>query len=124
MKRWLWFGLVAVVVIVTGVTLVALPRGQEWTTSSPEALAEFEAGKRAEMKLYHMEAAQHFERAVELDPDFVIAKLHTVDMMMREDEAAGRAIWDEVLAADTSKLNPRERYLIERSRLHNEQRWD
>ncbi len=44
MKRWLWLAAAAVIVIAAGVTLVALPRGQEWTSSSPEAVAEFQAG--------------------------------------------------------------------------------
>ncbi|MBD3872022.1 MAG: hypothetical protein IFK91_03740, partial [Acidobacteria bacterium] len=52
MKHWMWLALAAVVVVGAGLTLVALPKGQEWTTSSPEALAELEAAMDAEMKLY------------------------------------------------------------------------
>jgi hypothetical protein len=42
MKRWIWIALAALLVVAPGLTLVAVPRGPEWTTSSPEALAEFE----------------------------------------------------------------------------------
>ncbi len=124
MKRGLWIGLVAVVVIVAGVTLVALPKDQEWTTSSPEALAEFEAGDSALWKLYHEEADLHFRRAAELDPDFVIAKLFVVNSVRHEDKEKANALWDEVVSADRSKLKPREVYLIERERLYHEGRGD
>ena len=59
MKRWMWSSLAALLVIATGVTLVALPKGQEWTTSSPEALAEFEA-QRATRALSESEAVSEF----------------------------------------------------------------
>ena len=122
MKRRFWIGLVAVVVIAAGVTLVALPKGQEWTTSSPEALAEFEAGDSALWKLYHDEANRHFRRAVELDPDFIIAKLFVLNSVRHEDKEKANALWDEVISADRSKLRPREVYFIERERLYHEGR--
>jgi len=122
MKRWMWLTLAAVVVIVAGVTLVALPRGQEWTTSSPEALAEFEAAMEAERKLYGEDVLLHIEKALELDPEFVMPRLMSVGAAIREDEEKGKAFWDEVLATDTSKLTPRERYFIERSRAIREER--
>ncbi len=122
MKRWMWLSLAALLVIATGVTLVALPKGQEWTTSSPEALAEFEAAMEAQMKLYAEDVQRHVKNAVELDPDFVMARLMSVNAAIREDEEQGKAYWDEVLATDTSKLTPRERYFIERSRAYREER--
>jgi len=122
MKRWMWLALAAIVVIGAGVTLVAVPGGQEWTTSSPEALAEFEAAMDAQMKLYSDDAKRHIARAAELDPDFVIAKLMSVDSMYREDEEKAKALWDEVLATDTSGLTPRERFFIERSKAYREER--
>ncbi len=124
MKRWMWMTLAAVLVIGAGVTLVALPGGQEWTTSSPEALAEYEAGWDALMKLYGDEASTHFRRAAELDPGFVVAKLMCVDSVMHDDKEKGEALFDEVLAADTSKLTPRERFFIERARAYREERRD
>lgn len=117
MKRWIWMTLAAVVVVGAGVTLVAVPAEQEWTTSSPEALAEFEAAMDARFKLYKEDEMRHLERAAELDPDFVLARLWTLNSKFRKDEEAAKAEWDEILATETSKLTPRERFYVERSRL-------
>ena len=124
MKRWMWMALAAVLVIGAGVTLVALPGGQEWTTSSPEALAEYQAGWDSMMKLYGDEANRHFRRAAELDPDFVVAKLACAEWAMYDDKENSEALMKEVLAADTSKLTPRERYFVERARAIHENRRD
>ena len=56
MKRWMWLALAAIVVIGTAVSLVAVPVEQEWTTSSPEAMVEFEKAMQAEKKLYKEDA--------------------------------------------------------------------
>jgi tetratricopeptide (TPR) repeat protein len=117
MKRWIWMTLAAVIVIGAGVTLVAVPTEQEWTTSSPEALAEFDAAMAARFKFYKEDEMRHLERAAELDPEFVLARLWTLGPKFREDEEAAKAEWDQILATDTSKLTPRERLYIERSRL-------
>ena len=117
MKRWIWLTLAALIVVGVGVTLVAVPAEQEWTTSSPEALAEFELAMDARFKLYSEDEMRHLRRAVELDPDFVLARLWTLEPKFREDEEAAKAEWDEILATDISKLTPRERFFIERSRL-------
>ena len=69
MKRWMWPALAIVILIAAGVTLVALPSTPEWTTSSAEALVEFEAGEVALNKFYMTEALRHFERAVEISLD-------------------------------------------------------
>jgi tetratricopeptide (TPR) repeat protein len=114
--------LAAVIVIGAGVTLVAVPTEQEWTTSSPEALAEFELAVDARFKLYEEEEMRHLERAVELDPNFALARLWSLKSKFREDEEVAKAEWDEILATDTSKLTPRERFYIERSRLIRQER--
>ena len=124
MKRWIWLTLAAVIVIGAGVTLVAVPAEQEWTTSSPEALAEFELAVDARFKLYEEEELRHLERAVELDPNFALARLWTLKFKFHEDEESAKAEWDEILATDTSKLTPRERFYIERSRLIRAERLD
>ncbi len=124
MKRWMWLTLAAAVVVGAGVTLVALPSGQEWTTDSPEALAELQAAMDAQMKLYYDEANRHIKRAYELDPDFVMAKLMYSDRVRWDDKDEERAekMLQEVFATDTSNLNPRERFYIERSRAYHEER--
>jgi tetratricopeptide (TPR) repeat protein len=124
MKRWMWLTLAAAVVVGAGVTLVALPSGQEWTTDSPEALAELQAAMDAQMKVYYDEANRHIKRAYELDPDFVMAKLMYSDRVRwyEKDEERAEKMLQEVFATDTSNLNPRERFFIERSRAYHEER--
>jgi len=117
MKRWMWLALAAVVVLGVGVSLVALPAEQEWTTTSPQALAEFELAMEAKNKLYYEDQMEHLERALELDPDFALARLWSLEPMFHEDEEAAKTEWDKVLATDISGLTPRERFYIERSRL-------
>ncbi len=123
MKRWIWLTLGAIVVIGAGMTLVALPSEQEWTTESPEALAIFEEGVDANYKLYHEDAYRLFVRATELDPDFVMAKLWSVrGKMMYGDKEKAEGLFEEVLAADTSNLTPREKFFIEFNRARHEER--
>ena len=80
-RKTIWLGVLAVTVAVAGLSLIALPRSAEWTTSSDEALAEFEAGLDAEMKIYGMDAVRHFDRAVEIDSEFAVAKLRLIKYM-------------------------------------------
>ncbi len=126
MKRWMWFTLAVVIVVGVGVTLVALPSGPEWTTDSPEALAEFQAAMDAQMKIYYDDAREHFRRAYEFDPDFVMAKLMYSDQVRWNDKDEERAekMLQEVFATDISKLTPRERFFIERARAYHEERAD
>ena len=124
MKRGVWLAIAALVVVAAGVTLLALPSGPEWTTSSPEALAEFEAALDAQYKLYYDEAGEHYRRALELDPDFVMAKLNHSGYIRHDDPDAAKALREEVMAADLDKLTPREQYLINRARAYDEERPD
>jgi tetratricopeptide (TPR) repeat protein len=118
----MWLALAAVVVIAAGVTLVALPIGQEWTTSSPEALAELEAAMDSQMKLYSEDAERSLNRALELDPDFVIAILFSLRYVPHDDQETREARWAKVEEANTALLTPRERLFVERSRAYHEER--
>lgn len=51
------------------------PEPPGWTTSSKDALAEFRLGREAVMRLHHVDAREHFARALELDRDFAAARL-------------------------------------------------
>lgn len=113
MKRWYWLALAAVILIAAGVTLVALPRAPEWTTSSPEALAEYEAGQAALRKIYFAEAREHFKKAYELDPDFLVAKLRVARILHAEDPEKAELLFEELRTADLTPLTPRERFFIE-----------
>jgi tetratricopeptide (TPR) repeat protein len=113
MKRWIWPALAIVVLIVAGVTLVALPSTPEWTTSSADALAEFEAGEAALNKFYMTEALRHFERATEIDPGFLFAKWRVTRLRSMEGADQPSQFVDELMKADLSRLTPRERFFIE-----------
>jgi len=87
MNKKTWMGIAVVVLAVVALSIIALPRSAEWTTDSPEALAEFTAAVDAQMKLYHNEVQAHLEKALELDPDFVIAKLYLADQVKNQDDS-------------------------------------
>jgi Tfp pilus assembly protein PilF len=86
-------------------------RDREWTTSSREALAAFNAGLDGRMRFYEVEASASFRRAIELDPGFASARL-MLAQVTREPEERKRLL-EELGAADLSRLTPRERFLIE-----------
>jgi tetratricopeptide (TPR) repeat protein len=115
MKRALWLVGGVVVVATIGAGLYALTRVPEATTSSPEALAEFSAAMEAEMKLYRAESIAHLERAIELDPDFVFAKIMLSDSILYTDPERSGRLLGEASAADRELLSPRERLYLERA---------
>ncbi len=107
---------VLLVVAVVGALLLLGPRRQEWTTSSPRALAELNLGIDALQKVYRNEAAKHFRRALELDPKFVAAKrflLAALQLPPTDPEA--KRLLGELQEADLSKLTDRERFLVSRA---------
>jgi tetratricopeptide (TPR) repeat protein len=83
----------------------------EWTSSSPRAIEELEAGLEDRSKYYLYDASLHFHRALELDPDFAAARLYLL-LSLPE----GRERWQELRSgleeADLGTLRPRERFLI------------
>jgi len=120
MRAKVWIPLVVAALAAAGVGYTVLARGPEWTTSSPEALAEFQAGNDARMKYYFGDAIPHLEKAVQLDPNFVFAKLILASTLRMENAKGADELFAQVFAADTSGLTPRERMFIERSRaLHD-----
>lgn len=124
MKRWIWSAVFVVPLIVVAVTLVARPPAFEWTTTSPEALAEFEAGREAQTKVYFAEAHEHYKKAQEYDPEFVMAKLRYAALLFDTDPDQARRLLDEVAKADISDLTAREKFIIERWRANREGRTD
>jgi tetratricopeptide (TPR) repeat protein len=109
----MWPALAIVILTAAGVSLVALPSTPEWTTSSADALAEFEAGEVALNKFYMAEALRHFERAVEIDPTFLIGKWRVMRLRLLEGADQPDQFVDELMKADLSGLTPRERVFIE-----------
>jgi tetratricopeptide (TPR) repeat protein len=115
MRRRIWLGLAALAVAAAGIGLFALGRAPEATTTSPEALAEFEAALEAEMKLYKREAIEHLERALELDPDFVLAKVMLSDNVLHYDPERSGRLLGEASATNLEHLTARERLIVQRS---------
>jgi len=115
MRRNVLIGIALLVVAAAGVGVVAMSgRRSEWTTSSAEALADFEKGLDARDKLYYDEARLYLAKAVELDPNFLSAKYFLWASMesMKSDPKAAK-LFDELKRADLSKLTDRERFLLQ-----------
>ena len=113
MRRF-WLGLVLAVVVAGAFSLLAMQRPQTWTTDEPAALREFEAGLEDVMRVYRRDAAEHFVHAVELDPDFLVARLFAVEnsYMLEPERRLPREMFEELHAADLSTVTPRERFLL------------
>jgi tetratricopeptide (TPR) repeat protein len=104
---------VVVVLGIAGATLLLSGRKPDWTTSSPQALAEFDKGLDSFQKVYYREASQHFEKAVELDPGFVSAKRFVLAAMQRpSSDPEVKKLVAELQKADLSRLTARERFLV------------
>ena len=106
--------IVAAVLVFLGVGALLVVHGMrsDWSTDSRGALAEFEQGLEDQARFYNLEARAHFQRALTLDPGFVMARaamLGTFDKDMQAER-------DEIVAAlrtvDLKRLTPRERFLI------------
>ena len=82
----------------------------QWTSDSPQALEEFQLGFDAMSKFYNAEAREHFARALELDPDFVVARLQNASYLEKDDSDRLRA---ELAAVDRGRLNAQERFLLD-----------
>jgi len=92
----------------------------EWTTSSPAALSEFQKGLEARDKLYYDEARQHFAKAIEIDPGFVLAKYFLISSKESQDgDSDAAAKIAELQKTDTSRLTDRERFLLAYSAAHH-----
>ena len=104
---------VLLVVAVAGALLMLPAREPEWTTTSPQALAELQEGLDSLQKIYYNEAANHFQKALNLDPDFVVAKRFLLVSKQRpSSDPEMKKLVADLLKADLSKVTDRERFLI------------
>lgn len=109
---WLWIAIAAlggVVVILLGRAVMS--PGGEWTTSSRAACVELESGLEAYRQLYVEQAIEHYGRALELDPDFVAAKLELAANLALAQPRRSRQLIREVEEADLTDHTERERFL-------------
>lgn len=95
----------------TAVALRCTSERPEWTTSSPAALQAFEQGLSAEKKIYRNEAREHFARAVELDPEFAMARLKMLSLS-RADQVRTKKMRELIEETDLERLSPREQFLM------------
>ena len=106
-------GLLAVVVLAAAVVALTAKR-PEWTTSSPAALAEFQKGLDANEKVYYDEARAHFAKAMEIDPNFIMAKYFLMGSIdSPSPDSASAKLLQEIEHADLSRLTERERFLVQ-----------
>ena len=104
---------VLLLVAVVAALLLLPGRKPEWTTTSPQALAEFQEGLNSLQKIYYNEAAQHFEKALESDPNFVVAKRFLLTSKQRpSSDPEIKKLFADLQKADLSKVTDRERFLI------------
>ncbi|MCP4899121.1 MAG: tetratricopeptide repeat protein [bacterium] len=117
MKRGVLLIVLAAVSVTIGVGFVALGDRPQWTSASPAALVEFEAAMDALDMLYMEEAVARLEAALELDPEFVIAKLELANQIRHYEPERADSLYATVFDADLDGLTPREQFLVERIRL-------
>ena len=112
MRRWTTI-LIGVAVLAFGTALVlhAFRADAAWSSSSESALAAFEEGLDAEKQLYHNEAREHFARALELDPSFVMARFKVL-LYSGDKETRPDRLKELVAQTDLEGLSDRERFLI------------
>jgi Tfp pilus assembly protein PilF len=104
---------VVLLVVVVGVLTLVSGHRRAWTTSSPRALAEFEAGLDALQKVYYNEAVKHFEKALQLDPGFVAAERFLLaSLQLPASDPEAKRLVGELEKADLSTLTDRERFLV------------
>lgn len=109
--------LIFLIVLVTGVAaamafMLRRSSARPWSTTSVEALQEFEAGISAERKLYPAEARQHFQRAAALDPDFTIAKVKVMQYAQAPSPQSREQFGKFLEEASKKKLSDRERLMV------------
>lgn len=114
--------LILFLLLVAGVSLLLFRQPAEWSTDSSEALLEFQRGLDARMKMYNDEASAHFARALELDPEFVAAKL--VYRGCCVDSETRQQMTEELRQAEMAGLTARERFMLEYDLADADQQWD
>lgn len=120
MRRLLPLALLIAVLAVVAVAVATWMRPKEqsvWTTDSPRAYEALELGLEALRKRYLTEAMSHFDRALELDPEFAMARIY--HDWLDPDVAVEQKI-ENLRAIDLDALSERERVLVQSWRAHND----
>ena len=109
--------LIAVLAILGGVALLFVGPGSDdpgWTTDSELAREQFEAGLSDRGKLYLNDSLEHFERAAEADPDFLMPKVWLILSRRYHPDHKGETVdlIADLREADLERVSPRERMLV------------
>ena len=108
MRKLLIVALIAIAAMLALRYTSAKPQ-RAWTTDSPAALEEFKKALEARMKFYHMDAAEHCRRALELDPDFAAAKVFRLNYSHGQ---RAEKIAESLREVDLDRLTPREAFMV------------
>lgn len=107
--RKLLIGLGVLLLLAGGMMLMAGRTEPAWSTDSAEALAALERGLAAQMKFYGFDARAGYLEALELDPDFVAAKV----MVLLNSYGRGKEeLVEDLRQANLERLTARERFLV------------
>ena len=109
--RTSWILLLLALLLICGAALFLFRSPPDWSTDSDEALAEYELGLEARMKFYEREAQAHFERALDLDPDFVAPKIGLLDCCAGPEQT--ETIIEDLRRLELDRLTSRERFLVQ-----------
>ncbi len=112
MRRF-WTALLIAAALAAAGFMVFRQRSPEWSSESPEAVAEFRRGLDAEMKFYRQEALDHYRRAAELDPGFAMATVKALAFTPRAEKEEVERLEAALARVDTDRLTERERLLVE-----------
>ncbi len=119
MKKLLFvlFGLAALAAVglLGALTFFRPAKAPEWTTDSPRALEAYQSAIDAGKKRYWADAGRHLERALELDPDFAMARIESA--MMNYGPMSPK-VGEVIDSLDRSALNEREAALVSFLALH------
>ena len=111
MRRSVIIFILITLVAVTAASMAFMFRRPDahWTTSSKQALSEFQLGMQDELKFYRADALSHYASALELDPEFVMARVKVAQL----GEGMSREKWIALLdSIELDSLSERERALI------------
>jgi tetratricopeptide (TPR) repeat protein len=108
--RKLLIGLLLLLLAAGGMMLLARRTEPGWSTDSAEARAALERGLAAQMKFYGFDARAGYQEALELDPDFVAAKVML--MFFGYGREGKEELVEDLRHADLERLTARERFLV------------
>lgn len=121
-RKWIYGGGAAgfLALVVLAMVWSEMRCRSPWTGESEPALRAFEDGLLDLDRHYMLDAVADFRHALELDPNFAMAKLHLLMFKGGDSEELERW-WQELQALPEDALSERERFLIDYYELNHRQ---